>query len=127
MSATTDSSEVMHKNYQAKETVLVITVGLLVLHLVFKGRGFLYGALGVGLVGVFSVYLSEKIHWAWNKLSLVLSAVSNRVLLAVIYLLVVTPVGLIRRMGRKGFDPGTKSNFSEREKVFGKEDFEKTW
>jgi hypothetical protein len=117
----------MQKNYAAKETVLVITVGLLVLHLVFKGRVFLYCALGIGLVGVFSFYLSEKIHWVWTKLSLLLSAISNRVLLTLIFFLVVTPVGLIRRIGKKGFDRGAKSNFSAREHVFGAADFEKTW
>jgi hypothetical protein len=117
----------MHKNYQSKETVLVITVGFLILHLVFKGRVFLYCALVIGLAGVFSFWLSEKIDWVWRKLSLLLSAISNRVLLTLIFFLVVTPVGLIRRFGRKGFDLGARSNFSSREHVFGRDDFEKVW
>ncbi len=118
---------VMGKNYAAKETVLVITVGFLVLHLVFKGRVFLYCALGIGLAGVFSFWLSERIDWVWKKLSLLLSKVSNAVLLTLIFFLVVTPIALIRRIGKKGFDPGAKSNFSDREHIFGKEDFEKVW
>jgi hypothetical protein len=117
----------MQKNYQSKETVLVITVGFLILHLVFKGRVFLYCALVIGLAGVFSFWLSEKIDWVWNKLSLLLGKVSNGVLLTLIFFLVVTPMGLIRRIGKKGFDPGAKSNFSDREHVFGKGDFEKVW
>lgn len=121
----------MPKNYQSKETVLVITVGLLVLHLVFKSRVWLYCALGIGLAGVFSFYLSEKIHWAWNKLSLVLAAVSNRVLLGIVFFVVLTPVALIRRLGKKGglrrFDAKATSNFSRREHVFEKKDLENTW
>ena len=117
----------MRKNYAAKETVLVITVGFLVLHFVFKGRVFLYCALVIGLAGVFSFWLSEKIDWVWNKLSLLLGKVSNGVLLTLIFFLVVTPMGLIRRIGKKTFDPGAKSNFSERDHVFRKEDFEKVW
>jgi hypothetical protein len=119
------------KNYQAKETVLVITVGLLVLYIVFKNKLFLYLALGIGLAGVFSFYLSEKIHWGWNQLSLLLSAISNRVLLTVVFFVVLTPMALIRRMRRSGglrrFDTQAESNFSPREHVFGKGDMEKVW
>ena len=117
----------MHKNYQSKETVLVITVGFLVLHLVFKGRVFLYCALVIGLAGVSSFWLSEKIEWVWKKLSLLLGKVSNGVLLTLIFFLVVTPMGLMRRIGKKQFDPGAKSNFAERDHLFGKEDFERVW
>jgi hypothetical protein len=121
----------MAKNYQSKETVLVITVGLLVLHLVFKNKLFLYCALGIGLAGVFSFYLSEKIHWFWNQLSVLLAAVSNRVLLGIVFFLVLTPMALIRRLGKKGrlrrFDGKATSNFSRREHVFEKKDLENTW
>lgn len=119
------------KNYQSKETVLVITVGLLVLQVVFKSRVWFYCALGIGLAGVFSFYLSEKIHWAWNKLSLLVAAVSNRVLLSVVFFLVLTPVALIRRLGKKGglrrFDGKVTSNFSRREHIFEKKDLENVW
>src|SRR6185437_6662080 len=102
----------MAKNYQSKETVLVITVGFLVLFFVFKHRVFLYCALGIGLAGVFSFYLSEKIHWVWNKLSFLLVAV-------------------IRRLGKRGglrrFDGKATTNFSRREHVFEKKDLENTW
>jgi hypothetical protein len=121
----------MPKNYQAKETVLVITVGLLVAYVVWRKNGFLYCALGVGLAGVCSFYLSEKIHWGWNKLSLLLGAVSNRVLLGVVFFLVLTPMALVRRLRKKDglrrSDPGATSNFSRREKVFEKKDLEQVW
>jgi hypothetical protein len=121
----------MPKNYQAKETVLVITVGFLVLYIVFKKTGFLYCALGIGLAGVFSFYLSEKIHWFWNRLSVLLGAVSNRVLLGVVFFLVLTPMALIRRMrgkdGLRRFDTSATSNFSRREQVFEKKDLEQVW
>jgi hypothetical protein len=135
----------MAKNYKPKETVLVITVGLLVLYILFKNRAFLYCSVGIGLAGVLSFYLSEKIDWVWNKLSVILGAVSNRILLALLFFLVVTPVGLIRRIRRKKrltyFDKDMVSNFSEpgeatepgdeegtgRGWVFEKKDMEKMW
>src|ERR1700761_331519 len=121
----------MPKNYQAKETVLVITVGLLALYVVFRRPVFLYCALGVGVAGVLSFYLSEKIHWAWNKLSLLMGAVSNRVLLGLVFFLVLTPMAVIRRLGKKDrlrrYDRSATSNFSLRKHVFEKGDMEKVW
>src|ERR1700744_5977378 len=121
----------MPKNYQAKETMLVITVGLLVLYVVLRRPVLLYCALGMGIIGVLSFYLSEKIHWAWNKLSLLLGAVSNRVLLGLVFFLVLTPMAVIRRLGKKDrlrrYDRSATSNFSVREHVFEKKDLENTW
>jgi Zn-dependent protease with chaperone function len=119
------------KKYQVKETMLVITVGFLVLYIAGRKRLFLDIALAVGVIGVFSFYLSEKIHWAWNRLSLLLGAVSNRVLLSVVFFLVLTPMALVRRMRKKDalrrFDKGAESNFSRRDHVFGKKDLENVW
>jgi hypothetical protein len=125
----------MGKNYKPKETVLVITVGLLLLYILFTGRVFLYCSVVVGLTGVFSFYLSEKIDWVWNKLSVIMGAVSNRVLLALVFFFVVMPVGLLRRFWKKKrltyFDRDKRTNFSEPEKggerVFGKKDLENMW
>ena len=121
----------MSKNYKAKETVLGITVGLLVLYVVFRGRGFLYCALGIGLAGVFSYDLSGKIDWLWTRLARVMAAVSNSILLSLVFFLLVTPVALVRRWRKKDvmrrFDPKATSNFSDREHGFTAKDFEKTW
>ena|ERR1700744_644850 len=121
----------MPKNYKAKETVLVITVGLLALHLLLKRNIFLYLSLGVGLSGVFSFYLSERIDWFWGKLSHILGEVTNGILLSIVFFFVVTPVGWIRRLGKKGglgyFDKSATSNFSDRDGDIEKKDFEKTW
>ncbi|HXO75099.1 MAG TPA: hypothetical protein VN824_07700 [Puia sp.] len=125
----------MAKDYKPKETVLVITVGLLLLYLLFKNRVFLYCAVVIGLAGVLSFYLSGKIDWVWNKLSVVMGAVSNRVLLALVFFFVVMPVGLMRRIWKKKrltyFDKDRTTNFSEpgngRERVFEKKDMENMW
>jgi hypothetical protein len=118
-------------NYKSKETVLVITVGCIILHLVFKNRVFLYCAVVIGLAGVLSFYLSEKIDWVWGKLSFIMGEITNRILLTIIFLLVVTPVGLIRRFRKKNsltyFDKNATSNFSSRDHTFNKKDLENTW
>ena len=121
----------MPRNYKSKETVLVITVGFLLLYIFLKRKAFLDIALIVGLAGIFSFYVSEKIDWLWNKLSVVLGAISNGILLTIVFFLVLTPMGLIRRFWKKSsmtrFDPGKTSNFSERAHSFTGKDLENTW
>ena len=109
----------------------MITVGFLVLYFVFKKVVFFDAALIVGLIGVFSFYLSEKIDLMWGWLSRVMGTVSNTVLLTVVFFLVLTPMALIRRLrgkdGLRRFDATATSNFSRREQVFEKKDLENTW
>jgi len=115
----------------SKETVLVITVGFLVLYLVFSRRTFLTLSLAVGLAGILSSWFSEKIELAWNKLSLLLGRISNTLLLTLIFFLVLTPMGLFRRLLGKGgmlrVPEGQKSNFTDREHSFTKQDLENVW
>lgn len=121
----------MPRNYKSKETMLVITVGFLLVYVFLKRPVFLDIALIVGLAGIFSFYVSEKVDWFWNKLSLVLGGISNGILLTIVFFLVLTPIGLMRRWRKKGsltyFDPGKTSNFSERAHSFTKKDLENTW
>jgi len=60
-----------------------------------------------------------------------MAEISNRVLLTIIFLLVVTPVGLIRRLRKKNsltyFDKNATSNFTGRNHTFSKKDLENTW
>lgn len=121
----------IQKNYKPKETMLVITVGFLLLHLVFKQRVFLFLALGFGLTGILSAWLSEKTDWLWQQLSLALGRVSNTVLLTLIFFLVLTPVGILRRLFTKGsflsWDKDKHSNFTDRDHRYTKKDLENTW
>jgi hypothetical protein len=116
---------------KSKETVLVITVGFLVLYLILKHRIFLTLSLVIGLAGILSSWLSEKIDLVWNKLSLLSGRISNTLLLTLIFFLVLTPVGLFRRLLGKGgmmrVREGQESNFTDREHSFIKEDLENVW
>jgi hypothetical protein len=111
--------------------MLVITVGCLVVYHLFHQRFFLYVALGIGLAGLFSPWLSARIDWLWTGLSRVLGKVSNTVLLSAVFILVVTPVALIRRWRGKdrmrGFDRNATSNFVDRNHQFTRKDMENTW
>lgn len=121
----------MNKDYKSKESVLVITVGFLVVYILLKAKMALYISLAVGLAGVFSFYLAEKIDWCWNKLSKLLGAINNYVLLTILFFLVLTPMGLIRRLLKKpslgGIEKGGKSSFTDRDHRYTAKDLENTW
>ena len=121
----------MSAQNKSKETVLVITVGFLALYMVYRLRIFLTLSLVIGLAGILSSWLSGQIDFFWNKLSFLLGKVSNGILLTVIFFLVLTPVGLFRRLLGKGgmtrVPEGLRSNFTQRDHSFTKKDLENTW
>lgn len=116
---------------KSTETMLVLTVGCLAVYLVFHVKAMLWVSLGVGLTGILSPSLCRWIDRGWMWLARMLGVVSNGVLLSAVYLFVVLPVALFRRLGRRDkltyFDKDVTTNFSVRDQVFRKEDLEKPW
>lgn len=114
----------------SKSTVLVICMGFLVVFLVIHRQWALYTSLGVGVVSIASDWASQKIEWAWNKLSLVLGYIVPNILLSVVFFLFLFPISLISRLFKK--DPlmlsaNHKSYFIDINKAMDKASFEKTW
>lgn len=84
----------------------------------YRGRvtwSIVAGSIGVVLllIAAFSSRWSGRFHAGWMKLAGALGYVNSRILLSVMYFLVMTPVGALRRMlghdplGRRG--PGKES------------------
>jgi hypothetical protein len=68
---------------------------------VFHGAGFRWWAvlLGVCLIGP-GLVLPRSLHWpyrAWMTVGHVMGSINTRIILAVIFYFVVTPIGIIRR------------------------------
>jgi cbb3-type cytochrome oxidase subunit 3 len=112
---------------RSKETILVIVLGFLALGLWFHRPSLLDAALVIGLAGVLSNYISDKIDWCWTKLSQMLGTISNTILLTLVFIVVVVPVGLLRRRRMSRFDASAASNFIKRDHPFSKKDLENTW
>ncbi len=113
------------------KTVLVITVGFLVLYFVSKQIAFLYIAMGVGILGALSSFLAEKIDWIWTKLGWLLSFIVPNIIMTIIFYLILTPTAFLSRLFGKS-DPMDLKNtqaslFKEKESKFSKESFEKPW
>jgi|688.fasta_scaffold133913_4 hypothetical protein len=114
-----------------KTTILVITLGMLVVYLVFRKDWALMAALGVGVAGLFSDFLAEKIDWLWMKLTWVLSMIVPNILLSAVFYVFLTPVALLSRVfGAKNqlsLKNTAPSLFKDHNKPFDKPSFEKPW
>ncbi len=119
------------KKTEPIKTVLTISVGFSVLYLITKWDWTFITALVVGLAGVFSAYLSEKIDFLWMKLSWFLSLIVPNVLLTIIFFLLLFPIALLSRIfGTK--DPLNLNNtkgsyFKNSNRQLDKASFEKPW
>ena len=80
------------------KTVLVITVGMLVIYIITKQQWSLYTALVIGILGVFSNYIAQKIDWVWMKLAWIMSLIVPNIILSVVFYLFLTPIALISRI-----------------------------
>ncbi len=113
------------------KTVLVITVGMMVIYLITKLQWALYISVSVGILGVLSDYLAKKIDYVWMKLTWILSLIMPNILLSIIFYIFLTPVALLSRVfGEK--NPLSLKNtsstlFKDSNKKFDKASFEKPW
>ncbi|MBN7817553.1 hypothetical protein [Algoriphagus pacificus] len=113
------------------QTVLVITVGFLILYLVFKHNAFLIISLSIGSIGILSTFLSQKIEWVWFKLTHILSLIVPNILLGLIFYLFLTPIAFFANLsGKKDTlqikKPGDTA-FVTVNKKYKPEDLEKPW
>ena len=119
------------RDYKPKETVLVITVAFLLVYILFHRKIALYLSLTIGLSGILSSFLAEKIDWFWTKLSKLLGAINNCTLLTILFFIVLTPMGLIRRLLKRsnlgGAEEGKTSSFQDRDHLYTARDLENTW
>ena len=118
------------KSDTSKSTILVISMGLLVLHLIFFWQWAAIVALMVGVVGIVSTFLSKKIEWGWMKLSKFMGYIISNILLSIVFFLFLFPISLLSKMFIK--DPLMLSKeystyFIDINKEMDKKNFEKIW
>lgn len=118
------------KQDTSKSTILVISMGFLILYLIFSWQWAIIVSLVVGLIGIISSFLSQKIEWVWMKLAMVLGYIIPNILLSLVFFLFLFPISLFSKLFTK--DPLMLSNkhktyFIEVNKELEKESFEKIW
>lgn len=118
------------KKDTSKSTILVISMGFLIVYLVFTWHWAVMVSLTVGVIGILSSYVSKKIEWFWMKIAQVLGYIIPNILLTIMFFLFLYPISLISKIFSK--DPLMLSNkyktyFIDINKEIGKKSFEKTW
>lgn len=118
------------KTDTSKSTILVISMGFLVLYLVFAGKWAIYVSVIIGIAGILSPFLAKKIEWIWMRLSKLLGYIVPNILLTMLYFLFLFPISILSRLVRK--DPlmlskNYKTYFVDIDRKINKSSFEKTW
>lgn len=119
------------KSAEPLKTLLTIVMGFIVVFYLSGWKWALIVSFCIGIIGIFSSWLSTKIHFLWMKLAWLLSLIIPNILLAIIFYLLLFPLSLLSRIfSRK--DPLCLKNpsgslFKETRKTFDKASFEKLW
>ena len=84
------------------KTVLTISLGFIVIYLITKWKYALSISLLIGIMGIFSDYLSKKIDFLWMKLASLLSLIIPNILLGTIFYLFLFPIAILSKIfGKK--------------------------
>lgn len=113
------------------KTVLVITVGLLIVFAITHWEWASNAAILIGLLGLLSSFLAKQIDYLWMKLAWVLSLIVPNIILSIIFYVLLTPIALLSRLfGEKNqlnLKNKDDSLFKDYNKTFDKPSFEKPW
>ena len=86
---------------QERDTCLALTFLLLIVWLFMRDDVYIFAAIALLLYGmVWSTGMRPLAH-IWFTLSMLLGKIMSKILLSIVYLLLVLPVGLVRRMLNK--------------------------
>lgn len=118
----------MRPNTSNKESILAITLLLLILFIYFKEVNFIYAAAFLILLSLLSNGISEWLDRLWKKATHLLGLISSTVILSVIFLFFVFPWGLILKLLNRNPMLLNSSNrsttFVIRNKLFNKKDLQ---
>jgi predicted membrane protein len=114
------------------ETLLSIILGLGVILWITKNKNLVPAIVGIAAIGLFSNYLTEKIHWLWMKISHIMGGIMSKILLSVLFYAFLFPLALLSRIFIKKDSLQLKrtkeaSYYSERNHLYVSEDIENPW
>jgi len=114
------------------ETILSIILGLAVIFWLTKNKYLLPAIIILVVIGLFSTYLTEKIHWLWMKISHIMGSVMSKVILSVIFYFFLFPISLLSKIFTKKNILQLKrtdevSYYTSRNHQYTSEDIENPW
>jgi uncharacterized membrane protein len=118
---------------QSVEFGLVAILVTIFLAICFNQSNFVIAALVLTLITLIVPIVFNPFAAIWFWLSKIISSIGSRVLLTIIFFIVVTPVGLMRRLLKKDslktdqFRKSTKSVLTDRDHLYTAVDFTDTF
>ena len=123
----------MQKEIKSKslETIFVLCVFLLVAYWFTHYNFLIVVCFFLTVTGLFSDFLSQKIHWLWMKLADVIGLVNTKIILSVLFFLVLTPLALLNKLRNKDSlrikAQKRRSMFDTRDHLYTSKDLESPW
>lgn len=118
------------KKDTSTSTMLVISMGFLVLFLIFSWQWAVITSLVVGILGIVSASVSRLVEKGWMGLANILSYIIPSILLGLVFYLILFPISLLSKLFTKDLLMLSKrydSYFVNINKKFDKKSFEKMW
>ena len=112
---------------------LVIVTGLLVFYFIFGSRypWLLYAAGTIGVICIAIPIVGGWIVKGWFKLAEILGAINGRILLSLVFFLILFPIAVLSRLGRKNplslRSEHKDSAFTERNHLYTPKDLAQVW
>ena len=83
---------------QSRDTGMAMVLLLLILHVVLKREALVAGAIALHVLNMTLPQAYRPVAIIWLGLSRILGAVVSKILLSIVFLAVVTPTGMLRRL-----------------------------
>ena len=113
------------------KTILTISIGFLVVFLLLENKLFLQLSLIIGLIGIFSIYLSEKVEYLWFKLAELLGFIVPNIILSIVFYLFLFPISILSKLFSDKdllkLKQQNKSTYIKTVKKFDSKSFENPW
>lgn len=123
----------MSKKFKSNpaRTVLTITVGFLIFYIITHQKWALNLSVVLGIIGVLSTYLSQKIEWLWMKIGWFMGLIVPKIILSAIFYLILFPLATLANFFKSTdalmLKDKQDSTFNDMKKEFDKASFENPW
>lgn len=115
------------------ETILTISLGLIVLFFISKSEYILWLSFAIGVFGLLSHKGSYWVCYSWLKFGEIAGAITSKVILSAIFFLVLAPVAFLSKIAHKRarffqpFKKNSKSYYHTRNHRYISKDLENPW
>jgi len=121
----------MNSKIDSIKILLTISVGFTVIYILTGYNWAIKTSLLIGLIGVFSRYLSDLVAALWMKVAWVLSFIIPNILLSIFYFFILCPIAILSRAfcekDSLGLRRTENSTFKTKNEEFKNQSFEKSW